>query len=52
MVMQLGVSSNEMDKLKGSSEHNILQQDESKNSPSNHGLAKIENILKGKQFSR
>lgn len=51
-TLELGVSSNEMDKLKGSSEHNILQQDESKNSPSNHGLAKIENILKGKQFSR
>ncbi|KAI3513801.1 hypothetical protein L1887_11969 [Cichorium endivia] len=40
--------SNEMDKLKG----NIVQQDESKNSPGNHGLAKIENMLKGKQFSR
>ncbi|CAH1432836.1 unnamed protein product [Lactuca virosa] len=51
-TLELGVSSNERDKLKGSSEHNILQQDESKNSPSNHGLAKIENMLKGKQFSR
>ncbi|CAI9260820.1 unnamed protein product [Lactuca saligna] len=51
-TLEIGVSSNEVDKLKGSSEHNILQQDESKNSPSNHGLAKIENMLKGKHFSR
>ena len=59
MVMQLGVSrwsgaagpSNETDKLKGSLVKS-LQQDEPKNSPGGHGLTEIENMLKGKHFSR
>lgn len=58
--MQIGVSSysgdagpsNEMDKLKGSSEHNNVQQDKSKNSIGDLGFDRIEDMLKGKQFSR
>ncbi|KAJ9548676.1 hypothetical protein OSB04_021219 [Centaurea solstitialis] len=45
--------SNEMYKLKGSSEqHNDARLDKSKNSIDDLGLDKIENLLKGKQFSR
>ncbi|KAL4571483.1 hypothetical protein LXL04_018243 [Taraxacum kok-saghyz] len=43
--------SNETDKLKGSLVKS-LQQDEPKKSPGDHGLTEIENMLKGKQFSR
>ncbi|KAI3771661.1 hypothetical protein L6452_02828 [Arctium lappa] len=57
---ELGVSrwsgdagpSNEMNKLKESSEHNDARLDKSKNSIGDLGLDKIENMLKGKQFSR
>ncbi|KVI11666.1 hypothetical protein Ccrd_009926 [Cynara cardunculus var. scolymus] len=44
--------SNEMTKLKGSLEHNDARLDKSKNSIGDIGLDKIENMLKGKQFSR
>lgn len=57
--MQIGGSSssrdagpsNEVDKLKGSSEHVYAQQDKSK-STDDLGVDQIENLLKGKQFSR
>lgn len=56
VFMQLGSSgdagpSNEMDKLKGISERNN-EQDKSKSPIADLGLDKIENMLKGKQFSR
>lgn len=59
-TLELGVSrwsedagpSNEMDKLKGSSEHNDARLDKSNNSIGDLGLDKIENMLKGKKFSR
>nr|GEV96954.1 hypothetical protein [Tanacetum cinerariifolium] len=44
--------SNETDKLKGISERNNVQQDKSKSPIADLGLDKIENMLKGKQFSR
>ncbi|PWA75012.1 hypothetical protein CTI12_AA247060 [Artemisia annua] len=44
--------SNEMDKLKGISERNNVQQDKSKSPIADLGLDTIENMLKGKQFSR
>ncbi|KAI7726324.1 hypothetical protein M8C21_008122 [Ambrosia artemisiifolia] len=44
--------SNEMDKLKGSSEHVNVQQDNLKKTTDNVGLDQIENLLKGKHFSR
>lgn len=60
MFMQVGVSSlsrdagpsNEMDKLKGSSQHDNVQQDKSRKSIGDVGVDQIENMLKGKQFSR
>ncbi|XP_071724169.1 uncharacterized protein [Rutidosis leptorrhynchoides] len=42
----------QMDKLKGSSQCNNVQQDESRNSIGDLGVDQIENMLKGKQFSR
>ncbi|KAI3694823.1 hypothetical protein L1987_77804 [Smallanthus sonchifolius] len=44
--------SNEVDKLKGSSEHVNVQQDKLKKTVDDLGLDQIENLLKGKQFSR
>lgn len=44
--------SKETDKLKGIADHNIIQQEKLKNSIDDFGVDKIENMLKGKQFSR
>ncbi|KAM0000700.1 hypothetical protein Hdeb2414_s0414g00888671 [Helianthus debilis subsp. tardiflorus] len=59
-TLEVGVSnssrnagpSNEVDKLKGISDHVNIQQDNSKKSTDDLGLDRIENLLKGKQFSR
>ncbi|KAJ0780693.1 hypothetical protein HanPI659440_Chr06g0240601 [Helianthus annuus] len=59
-TLEVGVSnssrnagpSNEVDKLKGISDHVNIQQDISKKSTDDLGLDQIETLLKGKQFSR
>ncbi|KAJ0560935.1 hypothetical protein HanHA300_Chr06g0217061 [Helianthus annuus] len=59
-TLEVGVSSsirnagpsNEVDKLKGISDHVNIQQDNSKKSTDDLGLDQIETLLKGKQFSR
>ncbi|KAK9070832.1 hypothetical protein SSX86_011234 [Deinandra increscens subsp. villosa] len=59
-IVELGVSnssrnvgsSNEADKLKGSSEHVDVQQHKSKKPMNDLPVDQIENLLKGKQFSR